>query len=203
MSGTVRRAFRDLGHDAYSCDLQPSLDKSPYHIQGDVMPLLEQEWDLIIAHPPCTYLSVASARWMYPKGVRSDERYQQCVDGATFFNKLLSLPHPRICIENPRMLTEARALIARPYDQEIQPWMFGDKVTKTTHLWLKGLPRLSSWYTKMPHDTEINWSKYKKGGHSGKARSITFSGIAAAMAEQWSSPVSAVSRQPRLFEDAS
>jgi len=199
MSGMTRRAFRALGHEAYSCDLQPSVDHSPYHIQGDVLPLLEGDWDLIIAHPTCTYLSIAGARWMYPGGVKSESRYQQMIDGAAFFNRFLNLKCPRVCIENPRMLVEARALISRPYDQTIQPWQFGDKMTKTTHLWLKGLAPLEPLYYTMPHDTEINWSKYKKGGHSGKARSMTFEGIAAAMASQWGGePIEA--RQRSLFE---
>lgn len=200
MSGTVRRAFRELGHEAWSCDLMPSLDSSPYHIQGDVISLLDQNWDMIIGHPPCTYLSIASARWMYPKGILSQERYAQCLQGAEFFNRLLACDCPRVCIENPRMLSVAQDLIARPYDQTIQPWMFGDKVTKTTHLWLKGLPPLEPSQYVMSHDVEVNWSKFKKGSHSGKARSITFEGIARAMSIQWSS--SSETRQRRLFEIA-
>lgn len=199
-SGTVRRAFRALSHDAYSCDLLPSEDNSPYHIQGDVLNVLHQDWDLIIAHPPCTYLSIAGARWLYPKGVRSEARYAQLVEGADLFNRILSSSCKRVCIENPRMLVEARALIARPYDQTIQPWMFGDKVTKTTHLWLKGLSPLEPMIYSMPHDTEVNWSKRKKGSHSGKARSVTFAGIAQAMALQWGTKTPVKVRQQTLFE---
>ncbi len=203
-SGTARRAFRDMGHEAYSCDLLPSADNSPYHIQGDALSLLNENWDLLIAHPPCTYLSVASARWMYPKGIQSPFRHWQCVEGARFFNAFLTCSIPRVCVENPRMLSVAEQLIQRPYTQEIQPWMFGDPVTKATRLWLKGLPLLRPTYREMPENTEINWSKYKKGSHSGKARSVSFEGIARAMADQWGGPAeSRAFVQSSMFEDAS
>jgi site-specific DNA-cytosine methylase len=201
-SGTVRRAFRAVGHEAYSCDLMPAEDQSLYHIQGDVLDVIDQDWDLVIAHPPCTYLSIAGARWLYPKGVRSEDRYALLVEGAAFFNRILSSSCKKVCIENPRMLVEARALITRPYDQTIQPWMFGDKMTKTTHLWLKGLLPLEPMIYSMPHDTEVNWSKRKKGSHSGKARSVTFDGIAHAMALQWGTSAPVKVRQQTLFEMA-
>ena len=134
-SGRVRGAFRDLGHDAWSCDLLESEDQSPYHIVGDALSAaLDRTWDLMIAHPPCTHLAVSGARHFQAK--KADGRQQEAID---FFLALARLPIPRIAIENPVCIMSS---IWRKPDQTIQPWMFGHGETKATCLWLKGLPHL-------------------------------------------------------------
>ena len=172
-SGVVRRAFRALGHDAISCDLLPAEDDSLDHIQGDVLPLLTQGWDLLIAHPPCTRLTVAGARWF--KG-----REQEQAEALDFVRMLLSAPIPRIALENPIGVISTRI---RPQDQIIQPWQFGHGETKATCLWLKRLPRL--------RPTDIVPGRYARvhrespGPERWKNRSRTYTGIAEAMAAQW------------------
>ena len=172
-SGVVRRAFRAVGHDAVSCDLLPSEDDSSDHIQGDVLPLLTQGWDLLIAHPPCTRLTVAGARWF--KG-----REQEQAEALDFVRMLLSAPIPRIALENPIGVISTRI---RPQNQIIQPWQFGHGETKATCLWLKRLPRL--------RPTDIVPGRYARvhrespGPERWKNRSRTYTGIAEAMAAQW------------------
>jgi len=171
-SGVVRRAFRALGHDAISCDLLPAEDDSLDHIQGDVLPLLTQGWDLLIAHPPCTRLTVAGARWF--KG-----REQEQAEALDFVRMLLSAPIPRIALENPIGVISTRI---RPQDQIIQPWQFGHGETKATCLWLKRLPRL--------RPTDIVPGRYARvhrespGPERWKNRSRTYTGIAEAMASE-------------------
>jgi hypothetical protein len=139
-SGVVRRAFRELGHEAWSCDLLPAEDSSPHHVQGDVRHILMgmkvnwviEPWDLMIAHPPCTHLAVSGARWFADKVVEQ-------IAALEFVQRLLDAPIPRIALENPVSVISSR--IRKP-DQIIQPWMFGHGETKTTCLWLKGLPKL-------------------------------------------------------------
>ena len=173
-SGRVREAFRALGHDAWSCDLLPAEDESPFHIQGDVLGLLDG-WDLMIGHPPCTHLAVSGARHFEEK--RSDGRQQEAID---FFMTLAHAPIPRIAIENPVCIMSSEW---REPDQIIQPWQFGTGETKATCLWLKGLPPLvptnivSGRHPRvwlMP-PSEDRW----------KERSRTDPGIAQAMARQW------------------
>lgn len=178
-SGTVRDAFAAAGHDAWSCDILPS-ETPGNHIQGDVLSVLNDGWDLMIAHPPCTYLSYAGLRWFKVQPDRMDK----AKEGFEFFMQLVNAPIPCIAIENPKGYPLAWHRIS---DQKIHPWHFGEPYTKETHLWLKNLPPLM--YTQIHIDPFVNWTKYKKGSHSGKGRSKTFPGIAAAMAAQWTENV--------------
>lgn len=184
-SGTVREAFKARGHDAWSCDLLPT-DRPGQHIQGDVLAILDQGWDLMIAHPPCTHLAVSGARWFKEK----PEKAELQREGLWFVWELMHARIPKICIENPVRVISSK--IRKP-DQIIQPWMFGHEATKTTCLWLKDLPHLTptqivgkgerhvtksgkslpAWYNLPP--SEDRW----------KIRSTTFEGIAEAMASQW------------------
>jgi hypothetical protein len=190
-SGIVREAFRAIGADAWSCDLLPT-EQPGQHIQGDVLDILEDGWDLLIAHPPCTYLTNTGSRWLYepPKKpgkdrVYGDERWEQVRLAAEFFNQLKNAPIPRIAIENPIPHCHARRLIGR-YTQVIQPWMFGHGETKATCLWLKNLPPLVATCTVSGRVQRV-YMMYP-GVDRWKMRSKTYTGIAAAMAEQWSSP---------------
>lgn len=171
-SGIVRNAFRAAGHDAWSCDIVPT-DLPGQHIIQDVRNVLDHGWDMMIAHPPCTYLSYAGARWFSQPG-----RMDKARDAARFVQTLWAAPIPLIAIENPHGLLSKWWRLS---DQVIQPWQFGDPMTKQTHLWLKGLPPLL--HTLICTDPFINWTEY--GHRSAKARSKTFPGIAAAMAQQW------------------
>jgi len=175
-SGRVREAFRKLGHDAWSCDLLPSDDNSPYHIQGDVLELLDKGWDMMIAHPPCTHLAVSGARWF-------KDKQQEQVEALEFVRTLLNAPIPKIALENPVSIISTK--IRKP-NQIIQPWQFGHGETKATCLWLKNLPELQP--TNIVEGREQNiWRKkgVPKGMPLWKWRSLTFQGIANAMAEQW------------------
>lgn len=134
-SGMVRRAFRRLGHDAFSCDLLPSEDDSKFHIQGDIVPLLSEGWDLAIFHPPCTYLSVSGMHWT-TRGLRDPKLTEDALD---FVRLLMAAPIPRIAVENPVSVISS---IIRPPDQIINPYQFGDDASKKTCLWLKNLPPL-------------------------------------------------------------
>jgi hypothetical protein len=188
-SGRVREAFRRLGHDVWSCDLLQSDDNSPQHIQGDVMYLLGHDrWDMMIAHPPCTYLSVSGMHWT-ARGLRDPKLTE---DALLFVQALLSADIPRICLENPVSVISTR--IRKP-DQIIQPWQYGHNASKKTCLWLKGLPLLQS--TGIIEPTIVNGKKrYGNQTASGqnklapsldrwKIRSTTYQGIADAMAAQW------------------
>lgn len=194
-SQAVCKAFRALGHEAYSCDIQECSGGHPeWHIQGDVLPLLNEKWDLIIAHPPCTYLSNAGARWLYAGGKLNEERYKKGLDGKEFFLKFLNANCNHVAIENP---IPSSVYDLPQYTQVIQPYEYGEPWSKKTCLWLKGLPPLQP--TKIIEDhkpfcssgsySKSHDPKYKgasrKGG-SAKSRSKTFPGIAKAMAEQWS-----------------
>ena len=182
-SGTVRDAFRALGHDAWSCDLLPCDADPKHHIHGDVMEVLGAGWDLMIAHPPCTHLAVSGARWFKDKR----EEQQQALD---FVRDLLAAPIPRIALENPVSIISSR--IRKP-DQIIQPWMFGHEATKTTCLWLEGLPLLVPTQIVGKGERHITksgkslpkWYNLPPSKDRWKIRSETFSGIANAMAEQW------------------
>ena len=187
-SGTVRDAFRLAGHDAISCDILPSSKEGP-HYQGDVRDLLEpNRWDLLIAHPPCTYLSVSGMHWT-ARGLRDPQLTE---DALEFVQLLMDAPVPRIAIENPVSVISTR--IRKP-DQIIQPYCFGHDASKRTCLWLKGLPLLHSTEYVAPRvvDGRARWSNQTDGGQNKLApsptrwqeRSKTFEGIAAAMAAQW------------------
>lgn len=174
-SGRVRDAFRARGHDAWSCDLLPCEADPAFHIQGDVLPLLVQGWDLLIAHPPCTHLAVSGARHFAAK--RADGRQQEALD---FVGKLLNAPIERIALENPVSIISSHF---RKPEQIIQPWMFGHGETKATCLWLKNLPPLKP--TNIVDGREARVHKMAPSPDRWKERSRTYLGVAAAMAEQW------------------
>jgi site-specific DNA-cytosine methylase len=175
-SGVVREAFRARGHDAWSCDLLPAEDGSPWHIQDDVLNLLREPAgfdDLMIAHPPCTHLAVSGARWF------KDKQLEQA-EALSFVAALMLAPIKRICVENPISILSTRM---RKPDQIIQPWMFGHGETKATCLWLKGLPKLVP--TNMVPGRVPRVHRMPPGPDRWKERSRTYTGIAAAMADQW------------------
>jgi site-specific DNA-cytosine methylase len=174
-SGTVRDAFIRGGHDAVSCDLLPT-DKPGPHYQGDVFDIINDGFDLMIAHPPCTHLSVSGARHFAAK--RADGRQQEAVD---FFMRLANADIPRIAIENPICIMSS---IYRKPDQIIQPWQFGHGETKATCLWLKNLPLLKP--TDIVEGREQRVHRMPPSVDRWKLRSKTFDGIAQAMADQWS-----------------
>lgn len=172
-SGRVRQAFRNIGHDAWSCDLLESEDGSPFHIQGDVIPLLSEDWDLAIFHPPCTHLAVSGSRWFKNKVTEQAEALE-------FVQLLMAAPIPRIAVENPISIISSR--IRKP-DQILQPWQYGHGETKATCLWLKNLPRLIP--TQIVSGREQRIHKMPPGPDRWKERSRTYPGIAAAFAAQW------------------
>ena len=192
-SGIVRDAFAKRGHDAWSCDLLPT-EIPGNHIQGDALEILNDGWDLMIAHPPCTYLSVAGAVRLYPKkGELNQDRYKLGCEAKEFFISLLNAQINRIAIENPTPLTVYQL---PKYDQVIQPYQYGHPYSKRTCLWLKGLPKLKP--TDIHNGETISWvsggskkanglPRENKGTKIRNAyeRAKTFTGIAEAMAEQW------------------
>jgi hypothetical protein len=178
-SGTVRDQFIGGGHEAMSCDLLPTDVPGP-HYQGDVRDVLDYPWDLMIAHPPCTHLSVSGARHFEAK--RMDGRQQSAV---SFFMMLAKADIPMIAIENPVCIMSS---VWRRPDQVIQPWQFGHGETKATALWLKGLPRLAP--TNIVEGREARIHRMAPGPDRWKERSKTYPGIAAAMADQWGSILS-------------
>jgi len=177
-SGIVRDAFAKRGHDGWSCDLLPTEIKGK-HIQDDVLKHLNDSWDLMIAHPPCTYLAVSGARWWETKQV--DQR-----KAIYFLLALASANIPKICIENPIGIMST---YWRKPDQIIQPWMFGEDASKATCLWLKGLPLLQPTEVikkeRYANQTPSGQNKLGPSPERAKLRSITYQGIAEAMAEQW------------------
>ena len=178
-SGIVRDAFASRGHDAWSCDYLPT-EREGNHIQGDVRDILEEGWDLMIAHPPCTYLANSGVRWLHER----PERWEKLEEAAEFFRTLLNAPIKRICVENPIPHKYAIELIGRKYDQIIQPYQFGEPYSKATCLWLKNLPPLKP--TKiLTRGIEQKVWKEPPSLERWKNRSRTYPGIAKAMAEQW------------------
>jgi hypothetical protein len=171
-SGLVRDAFLAIGHDACSCDLEPSERPGP-HYQGDVRSILYAGWDLMIAFPPCTYLCNSGARWWY----RRQEEQKQALD---FVAQLLNAPIHRIALENPE--GKISTAIRRP-DQIIHPWQYGHEEEKRTCLWLKGLPHLQPTEVVVKREQRV-WRMGQSKSRS-KNRSRTYSGIAFAMAQQW------------------
>lgn len=172
-SGVVRQAFRDRGFDAWSCDLLPAEDGSPFHIQCDVRDVVTGNWNLAIFHPPCTHLAVSGARWF-------QEKRAEQAEALAFVRFLLDAPIPRIALENPVSIISSHV---RPADQYIQPWQFGHGETKKTGLWLVNLPPLMA--TKVVDGREARVHRMPPGPDRWKERSRTFPGIAAAMAAQW------------------
>lgn len=173
-SGTVRDAFRAVGHDAVSCDLLDTERPGPHH-RGDVLEILGDGWDLMVAHPPCTHLAVSGARHFAAKKV--DGRQDAALD---FVRALLDAPIERIALENPVSVISSR--IRRP-DQIIQPWMFGHGETKATCLWLKNLPKLTA--TDVVDGRVARIHRMAPGPKRWAERSRTYCGVAAAMAAQW------------------
>lgn len=175
-SGVVREAFIKKGHDAWSCDILPTTLPGQ-HLQGDVLEVLHEGWDLMIAHPPCTHLATSGARWFKYKQVEQREALE-------FVRQLLDAPILKIALENPVSVISTQ--IRKP-DQIIQPWMFGDEYTKTTCLWLKNLPKLEPTDIVGKGEFVIHGGKRMPKWYSNRerSRSITFLGIAEAMAIQW------------------
>ena len=184
-SGTVRDAFIKRGHNAVSCDLLPSETDGP-HIKGDVLNVVDGKWDLMIAHPPCTYLSNAGARHLYPNGELNKERYKKGLKAKKFFMQLWEQDHiPRICVENP---ISSKIFEMPPHTQQIQPYEYGHPLSKKTRLWLKNLPPLQPTNivekTENCHGAKGSW--YNQGGlDRQKRRAKFFQGWADAMADQW------------------
>ncbi len=173
-SGTVRDAFAGFGHDAWSCDLLPT-ERPGQHFQCGVMDVLDEGWDLMIAHPPCTHLAVSGSRWF------KDKQPEQAA-ALAFVRELMNAPIERIAIENPISVISSR--IRKP-DQIVQPWMFGHGETKATCLWLKNLPKLTP--TNIVEGREPKVHRMSPGPDRWKRRSRTYEGIAYAMASQWGS----------------
>lgn len=200
-SQTVCTEFRKLGHEAYSCDILETSGAHPeWHIKMDVLDVLDgkckfstengdlheinTEWDLIIGFPPCTYLSNAGAKHLYPKGVLNEERYKKGLEAKDFFLKILNAKCGYVAVENP---VSSRIYNMPQYTQEIQPYQFGHPQKKKTRLWLKNLPCLTSTNIVEPLENCHGNGWYTKGGKDRqRKRSKTFTGIAKAMAEQWS-----------------
>ena len=193
-SGIVRDAFREEGYDAVSCDLRETERNPEYHIQRDVLELIEErgeEFDLMVAHPPCTYLSNSGVRWLYEK----EKRWQDMIEGGVFFRKLLNCDKiPHIAVENPIMHKWGKKVAGienHPDElkQRVQPWQFGEPEKKAVCLWFKNLPKLEE--TDNVKDVvdslpkEEAQKKYWMGSNSSKERSRFFEGIAEAMAKQW------------------
>lgn len=190
-SQAVTIELRKLGHEAYSCDIEPCSGGHPeWHLQQDVLPLLEEKWDMIIAFPPCTYLSNAGACRLYPKKGQLDmERYKKGLEAKEFFLKFLNADCPRVAVENP---VSSKVFEMPQHSQEIQPYMFGHPYTKKTRLWLRGLPELVPTEVVEPISPYCpsgtgrkNRDKYGAAKRDAKNRSKTFPGVAKAMAEQW------------------
>lgn len=171
-SGRVRDAFLNKGHDAWSCDLRDSDVLGP-HIKRNVLEVINEGWDLMIAHPPCTHLAVSGARWFHLKKTEQ-------IEALEFVKQLLNAPIEKIALENPISIISSK--IRKP-DQIIQPWQFGHGETKATCLWLKNLPKLIP--TEIVSGREAKIHKMAPGPNREKLRSLTYLGIAEAMAKQW------------------
>jgi len=185
-SGTVRDAFIAKGHDAMSCDLLPTDALGP-HYQGDVFDIINDGWDLMIAHPPCTYLCNSGVSWLH----KDLKRWEKLIEGGVFFRNLIDAPIPKICIENPIQHKYAKLLIGYKQSQIVQPWMFGHPESKATGLWLKDLPPLQATdnvkaeMDALPANQRQRLHYLPPSKDRWKLRSKTFEGLAAAMADQW------------------
>mgnify|MGYP003649608320 CR=1 FL=1 len=186
-SGTVRDAFIRAGHDAMSCDLLPTDVPGP-HYEGDVFDIINNGWDMMIAHPPCTYLSVSGMHWT-ARGLRDPQLTEDALD---FVTRLMAASIPRIAIENPISVISSR--IRKP-DQIINPWQFGHDASKRTCLWLKDLPlltptdivepRIVNGKKRWANQTDSGQNRLPPSDDRWKIRSETYTGIAQAMADQW------------------
>ncbi|MFN7883284.1 MAG: hypothetical protein ACK5PF_09760 [bacterium] len=181
-SGRVRQAFRDFGHDAWSCDLLPSDDGSVYHVQGDVRAMLREPWDLVIAHPPCTRLCNSGVRWLAERNLWLE------LEGAIiFFQACLNANAPRVAVENPVMHKYARDRIG-PASFTVQPWQFGDNAKKRTCFWTRGLPPLVPTSDLDGSTARAECHLASPGPDRWKERSRTYPSIARALAEQYGRP---------------
>jgi len=186
-SGRVRDAFIRGGHEAMSCDLLPTDAPGP-HYQGDVFDIINDGWDLMVAHPPCTYLTNSGVCWLH----KNSSRWALLDEGAAFFKALMDAPIPRKCLENPIQHKYARERIGRKQNQVIQPWMFGHTEQKATCLWLEGLPLLQptnnvkEQMMALPKNERQRLHYLPPSPDRWKLRSATYQGIADAMAAQWS-----------------
>lgn len=194
-SQAVTKELRRLGNDAYSCDVEPCSGGHPeWHLQVDALELLKMRWDMILAFPPCTFMTNAGAVRMRVNGEIQPERYEKAMKAKAFFMAFFNADCERICIENP---TPMKLIGLPPYTQAIHPWMFGDKYTKRTCLWLKGLPPLTPAFTEKPDgvtpyvnggckDKNGNYRRFQgRKERDSKTQAKTFPGVARAMAEQW------------------
>ena len=177
-SGRVRDAFVRRGHDAISCDLLPTESPGP-HYQGNVFDIIDDGFDLMVAHPPCTFLCNSGVRWLHTQ----IGRWYYTVNGAVFFWRFLHTDIPKVAVENPIPHKYAVSIIGKKYDQIIQPWQFGHGETKATCLWLKGLVTLKP--TNIVEGREQKMWKLPPSADRQKLRSLTYQGIADAMAEEW------------------
>jgi hypothetical protein len=176
-SGTVRDAFAAKGHDAWSCDILPT-EKPGQHIQGDVLEILDNGWDMMIAHPPCTRLANSGVRWLHERNL-----WNELDKAAEFFRQFLYADIPLIAVENPIPHKYAIERIGEKYTQKIQPWQFGHGESKATCLWLKCLPRLMP--TNIVNERKQTMWKLPPSKNRWKLRSTTYQGIANGMADQW------------------
>ncbi len=189
-SGVVRDAFIKHGYDAISCDLLPTQSKGP-HIQGNVIDIINNDWDMIIAHPPCTYLANSGVCHLKNNGLIDRNRWIKMTNATNFFKRILNNKCKYICIENPILHHYAIDKIGRKYDQLIHPWMFGHMEQKSTCLWLKNLPKLvetnnvKTEMMKLPIKERQKMHWLPPSPNRGYLRIITYSGIAEAMATQW------------------
>lgn len=187
-SGVVRDAFLAAGHDALSCDLLPTDSPGP-HYQGDVFDVIGDGWDLMVAHPPCTYLTNSGVRWLHTQR----DRWQGLIEGAAFFRDLLQAPIPRVAVENPVMHGWASRIVGCRQSQVVQPWQHGHPETKATGLWLRNLPPLTETNNVREHMLTLPKAERSRihyaspGPDRWKLRSTTYAGIAQAMADQWGS----------------
>lgn len=177
-SGIVRDAFLDAGFDAISCDLREPENGGP-HYRGDVREILDADWQLMVAHPPCTYLANSGVRWLHER----EDRWQDMIDGAVFFRDLLTADIPHIAVENPVMHKYGKKIVGRGHDQTLQPWQFGHGETKRICLWLENLPELEP--TDVVDGREARVHQMSPGEERSKERSRFFEGVAEAMADQW------------------
>jgi hypothetical protein len=177
-SGAVREAFRRRGFEAWSCDLLPADDGSPFHVQGDARELLSHGWDLLIAHPPCTRLANSGVRWLHERNL-----WAELEEATDLFRAFLDAPVARIAVENPIPHKYALGRIGERYTQIVQPWQYGHGESKATCLWLRGLPELVP--TDVVEGREQRVWKLPPSPDRWKLRSTTYTGIAEAMADQW------------------
>jgi len=179
-SGVVRRAFNDTGFcDAWSCDLLEAEDGHPNHYKGDVFNIIDDGWDLMVAHPPCTYLCNSGVRWLHEK----EGRWKDMIEGAVFFRRLMEADIRFKAIENPVMHKYAVSIVGRKHDFCVQPWQFGHGETKATCFWVEDLPELKPTNTVSGREAKVH--KMSPSEDRWKKRSATYPGIAEAMAIQW------------------